>query len=967
MRYSYSLLALGAALLCAASVAVPAASTAGSAPFADPAPVVELASILAPYHSASQIDSDGSHWFIVTATNQSVRPAARILVADEPADAVLRLFPARSRPAIRQIATSDPDAVVTPAQAYGRHAFRVVLPAAGSVSLALRLSDADAQPGVTAWNEAALAAHNRQLAVFFAAVAGLIASTLAIMVGLAVMTGHPAPRWGALTLFGVFVCRLASSGLFDSIGSANIGGPYALSATLAGLTLAAGIGLADAIAPFENIRQDGAAWRSRLSIAVVALSLLSFIGVPGAMVTTEGVVVLGAAAIAVYLVNCGRLGAQAARVASPGAVVFALVTAAGAIAGLGGLGLNPAAPGVIGGFASAGAILLALAISAGEGIAILPARRLPASFAPERKTATLASGTNFLSEAVLAACQGAFELGIESGRVRLSPDAAGLIGERRKETICEIQDWIARIHADDRDVFCRAIEDYRSEPGRAFRIEFRLAGPSLPSPWLELRATILSDRKKTMKCVGLLADITVRKQGETRRVPGDKLLELTNRESLITNLKQAGSSVSGVGIADIDRFKAIHASLGDEGGDRVLREFAGRLCEKFGSVAYIYRTGGDSFGLLLSSRADEGTLESGLKDILREPVRIGGRDVYLSASMGIARASESESAEVLLSNANLALAEAKRQGGSCLRVYGSFRNSPKPDPVSLEAQLRRAIAANELRVGFQPIVRFGDGAIAGFEALLRWNHPERGMLEPSDFIAHAEETGSILEIGRWVLAQTAMALAKWQKLFLFDPPLMASVNVSRRQLQDAEFESLLGRLLGQGDIAARSLALELTESSIGSIGDIAACLDRFKSAGAVIALDDFGTGLSALSQLQRLRFDILKVDRSFVPRDDDPHRQRDSSIYRSIVQMAHDLKLAVVAEGIETLRDAAWVKEIGCDFGQGYFFGATLDPKDVPAFLERHCARTDEMRDAAEQSGVARVGRKPGDVDPQLA
>jgi len=193
--------------------------------FSNAAPMIELRTALSPYHAASSLQADGTRWHIMIATNQLPRAVTRILLAEEPPDSALRLFPHHARPSIRQVASSDPDVIVEPAQAYGRHAFQVTIPAARSVSIAMRLSDAEDRPMVAAWGTGALAAHNRQVAVFFAAVAGLIAAALAITTGLAVMTGHAAPRWGAFTLLAIFLSRLASSGVFDSIGATNVGGP----------------------------------------------------------------------------------------------------------------------------------------------------------------------------------------------------------------------------------------------------------------------------------------------------------------------------------------------------------------------------------------------------------------------------------------------------------------------------------------------------------------------------------------------------------------------------------------------------------------------------------------------------------------------------------------------------------------------------------------------------------------------
>jgi diguanylate cyclase (GGDEF)-like protein len=907
----------------------------------------------------------------MTVANQLPRPVTRILIAEESPDAMLRVFPRRARPAIRQIASSDPDVIAEPAQAYGRHAFRVTIPAARSLSLALRISDADVPPMVAAWSEGALAAHNRQLAVFFAAVAGLIAAALAITTGLSVMTGHAAPRWGAFTLLAVFLSRLATSGLFDSIGSTNIGGPYGLSAMLAGMSLAAGLCLVDTLAPVGNVWPNSARWQKWVLAAVVAVSLFAFVGVPAAMLVTEIAVVVGSAVIVVYLVRCGRVGSQAARVAAPSAAVFALVAAAGAVVALGGFADSPAAPGVIGGFASAGAVLLALAIAAGEGIAILPARRL----APVREAVspvpTLSEGcSDVASLAIGASHQGVFDFDIENGRVSLSPEVAPLLGLKSGNGHLSSADWIGRIHPEDRDVYCSAMDDYRAHPGLAFRIEFRVASSTGRYPWLELRATMMGGESRASRCLGLVADVTTRKESESNATPRDGLSALPGRAAWIAELKGMGSRVRECSIAllDIDRFKSIHTSLGDEGGDAILVDISRRLSRAFGS-AQVYRVGGDSFAFMIGD-GDTGieAFASTLAESWKQPFRVGDREIYVSASAGVARGRDARTAEELVANATSALAEAKRQGGGCSWLYVRERAQPAAvDSVALETDIRRALTNDELEVVYQPIMRLQDGAVAGFEALLRWRHPEKGLLEPSDFIGHSEQSGSIIALGKYALQQAAAELARWQRFFPLTPPLTVSVNLSRRQLQDNEFEELLVNVLSKAGLVPGTLRLELTESAVSEVADAAPRLERLKSAGAGLAIDDFGTGLSALSQLRSLPFDTLKIDKSFLAQREDTGGEAGSSILRSIVGLAHELELAVVTEGVETARDAQWLREIGCEYAQGYYFSPALPRADVLSFIARHHGGESSPQSREVPSGVATMSGKTGDIDSQLS
>jgi EAL domain-containing protein (putative c-di-GMP-specific phosphodiesterase class I) len=227
-------------------------------------------------------------------------------------------------------------------------------------------------------------------------------------------------------------------------------------------------------------------------------------------------------------------------------------------------------------------------------------------------------------------------------------------------------------------------------------------------------------------------------------------------------------------------------------------------------------------------------------------------------------------------------------------------------------------------------------ALAGFEALLRWHHPERGLIAPGDFIAHSEETGLIVALGRFALEQAASELSHWQHYFPLQPPLFASVNLSRRQLQGG-FEELFGQVLKQSLVAPGTLTLEITESAVGSDAELAGMLGRLKAMGAGLAIDDFGTGASTLSRVRNLPFDTIKMDKSFLARHAGSELGNDSAVVlSSVVAMAHELGRAVVVEGVESESDAAWLNSLGCAFGQGYYFSPPLAPAEALSFIARH-------------------------------
>jgi diguanylate cyclase (GGDEF)-like protein/PAS domain S-box-containing protein len=942
-------------------VSVAAAAPSGAVDFASDDGILELKTALAPTHGPASHEAGAPVWYMITASNSSERPVGRIILAGQPPNEALRILPARSRPAVLNIASSDAQVLVERARSDGRRAFRVTIPAATSATLALQVAYADPQPSILAWAEPALVSHNRQLAVFFAAVAGLIAAATAIMIGLAVMTAHPAPRWAALTLTLVFLTRLSDTGMFDAGWATVVGGPYGFAAMLEGLALTAGLRLADVIAPIETFWPRGRFWFDRGLIVLLGISILAFAGLPGAIVLTGMLVVVGTAGAAAYLVHSGRTGQQAARVTAPSAAVFALVAAAGAIAALGGFQDNPAAPGIIGGFAAAGAVLLALAIAAGEGIAILPANRTsPVSLTPTR-TGDIAADAAVPSaalQAIGASHQGVFDLNLRNDIVELSSEASVLIGFKSAQTLRHVI-WIDRIHPEDRDIYRAAIADYRGHPGIAFRIELRVRSESGRYPWFELRATMMGEGAEADRCLGLMADVTTRKEAEAAaidRTTRDALTGLGNRVALMEELEQLGARLSGVTFAllDIDRFKSIHASLGDAGGDTVLAAIAQRLVTRFKGVAEVFRVRGDAFALVFPMPgAGAAAIGAELVEVCRSPIEYEGRNIFAPASAGVVAGRDARDSLELLKNSELALNQAKRAGGGCARVYSAAMEALAPgDPVVLETELRKALEQDQLDIFYQPIVRLADGTVAGFEALLRWHHPAKGLVSPADFVAHSEETGLIVELGRFALERAADDLAHWQKFFPLDPPLFASVNLSRRQLQDKDFAQFLGDLLARNGIVPSTLKLEVTEGAVAGGADVAAALAEIRATGAGLAIDDFGTGLSSLSQLKDIPFDTVKIDRSFLALHGSSHEDGDGAvILGSIVNLAHELGRSVVVEGVENAQDVARLKDMGCEYAQGFYYSPPMPRADALNYIARHC------RVAAKPvSGVSGMG-----------
>src|SRR4051812_40758439 len=450
-----------AALFLAAlsSVAAPAADKPAQAPqvnFGKTDNVLELKGALSPYKApGGGTEADGSSWYIVQVSNDTVRPATRVILAGQPPRAALSVIPRRSRPAILAIASSDSGTVVETASAYGRRAWRVIVPPVSTVGLAIRVGSADRPPAIGAWTEPALSSHNRQLAIFITAVGALIAAAALITGGLAVLIGHAAPRWVALTLLMLLLSWLSGTGMFDGNLATRIGGPYGLSALLTALALAAGVRLADAISP---VAETLPRYRKHLTWAIyglIGLGALAYLGVPAATLLTDMMIVAGSIAVGIYLVYCGRRGHRAAQVIAPAAIAFALVAIAGAVMGIGGLGETLTGPAATGGFAAAGAILLALAVIASEEIAVLPflhgsyAAKLLEEQTPVDETQPVDPNAPFNSlarAAIGAAHQGVFDLDFRAGLLTLSTEAAQMVGLSMHETTLSHGDWVTLVH-----------------------------------------------------------------------------------------------------------------------------------------------------------------------------------------------------------------------------------------------------------------------------------------------------------------------------------------------------------------------------------------------------------------------------------------------------------------------------------------------------------------------------------------
>jgi diguanylate cyclase (GGDEF)-like protein/PAS domain S-box-containing protein len=419
----------------------------------------------------------------------------------------------------------------------------------------------------------------------------------------------------------------------------------------------------------------------------------------------------------------------------------------------------------------------------------------------------------------------------------------------------------------------------------------------------------------------------------------DPLTELPNRALFLDRLALALArlrrrrSSMAVLFADVDRFKVVNDSLGHDAGDRLLVALSRRLRDVLRPGDTLARFGGDEFAVLCEDvpEADVIGIAERMTDALAEPFTVGGREVFVSMSVGIAVARDPDQRPAaLLRDADAAMYLAKDRGRARFEVFDEAMRDESTERLLLENALRRAPERGELRALYQPIVRLVDGTMVAAEALVRWVHPERGLLEASQFVPLAEETGIIVPVGGWVLEEACRQAATWPGNG--DAPAV-SVNLSARQLSRPDLVDLVAHALRESGLNPDRLWLEITESVLMEDADTAvAALERLRALGAHLSVDDFGTGYSSLAYLRRFPVDSLKVDRSFVAGlGQDPE---DSAIVEAVVSMAHSLHLSVVAEGVETLEQLTRLRELGCELAQGFYFAApvpssALDPLGV--------------------------------------
>jgi diguanylate cyclase (GGDEF)-like protein/PAS domain S-box-containing protein len=490
----------------------------------------------------------------------------------------------------------------------------------------------------------------------------------------------------------------------------------------------------------------------------------------------------------------------------------------------------------------------------------------------------------------------------------------------------------------------QAIDQALEQQGRwqGELVEARKSGELYPQ-WLQLNS-VRDGRGGTVNIVGFYTDLSARRESEERLrylAHYDELTGLANRALFRMRLHEAAQRIrlNGRSLAllhvDLDRFKLLNESLGHELADQLLKKMAQRLANAVPEADTVARLSGDEFAVLFDGYTNLSSLvrvTTRLLDKLRVPQRVGGHEVVISASVGISLLSDASfDLNALVSQADMAKQHAKHLGGDSFQFYTESLRASTLERLQLENQLRKAIDEGQLLVYYQPKLCLRTGQLHAAEALVRWQHPEWGMVPPSEFIGLAEETGLIAPMGEFVLRQACWQACEWLRQGM---EVRVSVNLSVYQLRQGKLVSLVRQVLQESGLAPHLLELELTESQlIDSVEHIIVTFEQLHALGVKLAIDDFGTGYSSLSYLKRFPVDYVKIDQAFIRGL--LEGSQDAAITRAIIAMAKSLQLKVVAEGVETLEQLAFLREHGCDEVQGYLISRPVDAKAFKALLQR--------------------------------
>jgi len=548
----------------------------------------------------------------------------------------------------------------------------------------------------------------------------------------------------------------------------------------------------------------------------------------------------------------------------------------------------------------------------------------------------------------LGANDGLWDWDIKSNVIYYSPRWKAILGYEEDEILDSHKEWLGRIHPDDLRHVETEIAAHISGHTPSFKNEHRIKHKDNAYRWVLSRGLAIRDSSGTAyRMAGSMTDITERKTAEEQLVFDalhDALTRLPNRALFMDRLGHAVSRekrnkecLFAVCFVDMDRFKVLNDSLGHSVGDKLLVAISERLAESLRPDDTVARLGGDEFAILLEDLKDSNEavhIINRIQEKLSQPFNIDNNEVFTSASIGITFSSGGyDNPEHLLRDADIAMYHSKSKGSARYQVFDNNMYDSAVAQLQLETDLRQAYEQRDFCLYYQPIISAKTGRITGMEALIRWQHPRKGIIMPGDFIPTVEETGLIVKLGDWIIKEACTQLSMWQRQFSTDNPLTVSVNISSKQLLP-NLISYVKEVLRKTSLAPHSLILEITESMImENAQTVAPLLMQLKDMGVQLHIDDFGTGYSSLSYLHQFPLDVLKIDRSFVSRMR-PNGDN-MEIIKAITTLAHSLQMDIVAEGVETEEQFTQLKKLGCEYMQGYYFSKPLAVKQIESLLKK--------------------------------
>lgn len=549
--------------------------------------------------------------------------------------------------------------------------------------------------------------------------------------------------------------------------------------------------------------------------------------------------------------------------------------------------------------------------------------------------------------AAKGANDGLWDWNLTTGEFYCSPRWMAMLGMDQEEGCGTLEVWLDRVLEEDRERLEHALTQHVEGVVPHFEQEYRIMHEDGKIRWMLSRGLALRDENgKAYRVAGSQNDITARKKFEEQLLHDalhDSLTGLPNRALFMDRLdhaiereKRNPDYTFAVLFLDLDHFKIINDSLGHLLGDRLLVQIAERLKTCVRAVDTIARFGGDEFTILLEEIrdiSDAKHVAARISQVLEDSFSLEDHEVYTTASVGIAPSIDAHSTpEDLIRDADTAMYRAKAKGGTCHVVFDQTMHDQVVRRLKIETELRKAMEREEFVLHYQPIISLKNGRLSGFETLVRWNRPGQGCLLPGEFIGIAEETGLIISLGEWVFLKACRQFQQWRKECDLSPDFWISINISRKQFTHANLLPAIDRVLRETGTLPRQLCLEITESMIMENPEWAmTMLQQFSSMGLSVAIDDFGTGHSSLSSLHDYPIDILKIDRSFVSGIDS--EKEGYNIIPTILMLARNLKMNVVAEGIETTEQLFKLKNSRCDYAQGFLLERAVDAETATVFF----------------------------------